>query len=211
VTAQHEPGSDGEPDDAALLAAHVAGSPEAFGLLVRRHQDRLWAVALRTVRDPEDAADVLQDALVKAYRSAASFRGEAAVTTWLHRIVVTTAVDLLRRRRPLPVEPPDVPDPVDAAGRRDTALDVQAALATLPPGQRAAIVLVDLQGFAVTEAAQVLGCPPGTVKSRCFRGRARLAGLLAAYGPPAGQREGNRERPGDVPSTEEPTRREGRA
>jgi RNA polymerase sigma-70 factor (ECF subfamily) len=129
------------------------------------------------------------------------------VTTWLHRIVVTSALDLLRRRRPAPVEPPDVPDPTDATGRRDTALDVAAALAMLPPDQRTAIVLVDLQGFAVAEAAQVLGCPPGTVKSRCFRGRARLAALLAEYDPGVG----NRGRAGDVPSTEEPTRREGRA
>ena len=194
-----------EVDDLALLTAHVAGSPEAFATLVRRHQDRLWAVALRTVRDPDDAADVLQDALVKAYRSAPGFRGEAAVTTWLHRIVVTTALDHLRRRRPVPSEPLNLPDPVDAVGRSDTAVDVHEALAALPPDQRAAIVLVDLQGFSVDEAAQVLGCPPGTVKSRCFRGRARLAVLLAGYGPT----RGNRRSPTDVPSEQASSSREG--
>lgn len=170
-------------DDAALLAAHVAGSPDAFATLVARHQDRLWAVALRTVRDPDDAADVLQDALVKAYRAAGGYRGEAAVTTWLHRIVVTTALDLLRRHQPVLLEPVEVPDPVDAVSGTEVALDVEQALSALPPEQRAAVVLVDLQGFGVDEAAQVLGCPAGTVKSRCFRGRARLAALLGDYDP----------------------------
>lgn len=194
-----------EADDATLLAAHVAGSPDAFATLVARHQDRLWAVALRTVRDPDDAADVLQDALVKAYRAAGGFRGEAAVATWLHRIVVTTALDLLRRRRPVPVEPVDLPDPVDAVAGREVSMDVEQALAALPPEQRAAVVLVDLQGFGVDEAATVLGCPPGTVKSRCFRGRARLAALLGDYDP----RRRNPEPPANVEPTQAPTRGEG--
>jgi RNA polymerase sigma-70 factor (ECF subfamily) len=171
------------PDDARLLAAHVAGSPDAFAQLVRRHQSRLWAVALRTMRDPDDAADVLQDALLKAHRSAATFRGDAAVTTWLHRIVMNTALDALRRRPPVPVEPVDLPDPRDATASADIAMDVEAALAALPIEQRAALVLVDLQGFSVEQAAAVLECPAGTVKSRCFRGRAQLARLLVQYGP----------------------------
>lgn len=194
--------------DGALLTAHLAGSPDAFAELVRRSRDHLWAVALRMMRDPDDAADVLQDALVKAYRGAAGFRGDAAVSTWLHRIVVTTALDALRRRRPVPCEVDDVVDTDDALGRELTRLDLERALARLPADQRAAIVLVDLQGFGVEEAAQVLGCASGTVKSRCFRGRARLASLLAGYGP-----EGNRDASGDVPSvgpdTPGATRRDG--
>ena len=76
------PGSDGErPSDAELLRRHVAGDSEAFGELFRRHRDRLWAVALRTVCDPDEAADALQDAMVSAFRRAADFRGESAVTT----------------------------------------------------------------------------------------------------------------------------------
>ena len=66
--------------DAELVADHVGGSPTAFGVLVTRHQDRLWAVALRMVRDPDDAADVLQEALVKAFRRAETFRGQATVS-----------------------------------------------------------------------------------------------------------------------------------
>jgi RNA polymerase sigma-70 factor (ECF subfamily) len=84
------------PSDAELLAAHVAGDPDAFGLLFARHRDRLWAVAVRTMGNPHDAADGLQDGLVAAYRRAETFRGEAAVTTWLHRVVVNACLDRLR-------------------------------------------------------------------------------------------------------------------
>src|SRR5436305_4769963 len=89
-------------EDRALLARHVDGDRAAFGELVRRHQDRLWRVALRTLGNPDDAADAVQDALVSAYRAAAAYRGEAAVTTWLHRIVVNACLDLVRRRNARP-------------------------------------------------------------------------------------------------------------
>lgn len=91
-------GTDDEPSDAELLRRHTQGDAEAFGRLFSRHKDRLWAVALRTVSDPEDAADALQEAMVSAFRRAGDFRGDSAVTTWLHRIVVNAAVDRLRRR-----------------------------------------------------------------------------------------------------------------
>src|SRR5690606_6016567 len=100
-----EPSHIAEPDDRALLAAHLNGDREAFGRLVRRHQDRLWAVALRTLGDREEAADALQDALLAAYRGAARFRGDAAVTTWLHRIVVNACLDRARRRAVRPTVP----------------------------------------------------------------------------------------------------------
>ena len=86
------------PSDAELLGAHVAGDPHAFGELVARHRDRLWAVALRTTGDPEEASDALQDAMISAFRRADQFRGDSAVTTWLHRIVVNASLDRLRRK-----------------------------------------------------------------------------------------------------------------
>ena len=92
-------GGDGVPADRDLLAAHVAGDPAAFGVLFARHRDRMWAVALRTTGDPEDAADALQEAMIAAFRRAESYRGDAAVTTWLHRIVVNACLDRLRRRK----------------------------------------------------------------------------------------------------------------
>jgi RNA polymerase sigma-70 factor, ECF subfamily len=190
--------------DRALLAAHVDGDREAFGTLFGRHRDRLWAVALRTTGDPEDAADALQDAMVAAFRRADSYRGDAAVTTWLHRIVVNACLDRLRRRAvrradPLPDDLDEGPggqsggttagaavrDPADVAVDHERRATVLAALATLPPDQRAALVLVDVEGYSVEETAAILDCAPGTVKSRCSRGRARLLPLLRDLRNPA--------------------------
>ncbi|WP_139979669.1 RNA polymerase sigma factor SigM [Nocardioides litoris] len=214
----------GDPrSDAELLNAHVAGEPAAFGELFGRHRDRLWAVALRTTGNPDDAADGLQDGMVAAYRRAASFRGEAQVTTWLHRVVVNACLDRLRaakvrRAEALPddlddhagrgalvtaaaggAEPVDPADVAVVGERRRRVLD---ALAQLPAEQRAALVLVDMEGYPVAEAALVLDCAVGTVKSRCSRGRTRLASLLADLLPDAEQPAappGNRPPAGHVP------------
>ncbi|MEV4753983.1 RNA polymerase sigma factor SigM [Micromonospora sp. NPDC049559] len=181
--------------DEELLRAHVAGDPEAFAELFRRHRDRLWAVALRTVADREEAADALQDALLSAHRAAPRFRGDAAVTTWLHRIVVNACLDRIRRRQAHPTVP--LPDgsrstetgrrngvePAAPASDHDTALVVRQALAELPAEQRAALILVDVQGYPVAEVAVILGVAEGTVKSRCARGRARLARMLGHLRP----------------------------
>jgi RNA polymerase sigma-70 factor (ECF subfamily) len=207
------------PSDEELLRAHVAGDRDAFGALFGRHRDRLWAVALRTTGNREDAADGLQDGMVAAYRRAASFRGDAAVTTWLHRVVVNACLDRLRAakvrhaealpddwegrddrgdrgdRGSLRTATTEVEDPAETSVRGERRRQVLAALAELPLDQRAALVLVDMEGYPVAEAAAVLGCAVGTVKSRCSRGRARLAVALAplldegagdAAHPPAG-------------------------
>ncbi|OON79264.1 RNA polymerase sigma factor SigM [Streptomyces tsukubensis] len=179
-----------EADDQDLLARHVAGDKDAFGELVRRHRDRLWAVALRTLGDREEAADAVQDALVSAYRRAHTFRGQSAVTTWLHRITVNACLDQARKaasRRTSPVDDTDrleqLLDPHESAAapaeRHDLHRELLSALRTLPADQRAALVLVDMQGYPVAEAARVLEVPVGTVKSRCARGRARLIPLLS--------------------------------
>ncbi len=193
------PGDRSGAPDAELLAAHVAGDADAFGVLVARHRDRLWAVALRTTGNREDAADGLQEGLVSAYRRAASFRGDAQVTTWLHRVVVNACLDRLRaakvrRADPLPDDLEErgdrgslatgsPVDPADAALAAERRRLVVAALAELPAEQRAALVLVDMEGYSVAEAAEVLDCATGTVKSRCARGRARLARLLGVLDP----------------------------
>ena len=170
--------------DAELLRAHVDGDPDAFAELFARHRDRLWAVALRTMGNPEDAADGLQDGLIAAYRRAGSFRGEAAVTTWMHRIVVNACLDRVRRRQarptvPLPETGPGEPAaPRDSMSERETRLVVQNALGQLSEDQRVPIVLVDVEGYSVAETAKMLGIAEGTVKSRCARGRAKLAKVL---------------------------------
>lgn len=180
-----------EQDDAVLLRAHVDGDPDAFAELVHRHRDRLWAVALRTTGNPEEAADAVQDALLSAFRRASTFRGDAQVTTWLHRIVVNACLDGMRRRKAKPSDPlpeehlsaaPFSQGPAsDLPEVSDRRADVLAALMQLGDEQRAALVLVDMEGYTVQEAADLLDCAPGTVKSRCSRGRARLAPLLTAY------------------------------
>ena len=172
--------------DKELLAKHAQGDPRAFSVLVSRHRDRMWAVALRTIGDQEEAADALQDAFLSAYRAAGKFRGESAVTTWLHRIVVNACLDRLRRRtaRPTVAFPDDdvldsvAPKGPDPTSAHELSLDVADALRNIPFEQRAALVLVDMMGYSVDDAAQVLEVPPGTIKSRCARGRARLAPLL---------------------------------
>lgn len=179
----------GDTSDQDLLSAHVAGHPQAFGELVRRHRDRLWAVALRTLGDREEAADAVQDALVSAFRAAHTFRGQSAVTTWLHRITVNACLDRARKaasRRTSPMDDTErleqLLEPHESAEapaeRQDLHRELLTALATLPVDQRAALILVDMQGYPVAEAAAVLDVPVGTVKSRCARGRARLLPLL---------------------------------
>ncbi|WP_081687109.1 RNA polymerase sigma factor SigM [Glycomyces tenuis] len=173
--------------DAELLSRHVAGDRDAFGELFRRHRGRLWAVAVRTLANPEDAAEALQDAMIKAYQAAGSFRGNAAVTTWLHRIVVNACLDRIRSagRRPtvpLPeteLRSADGADPAASALR----LTVHRALAELPFDQRAVLVYIDMLGYPVDEVAAILKIRPGTVKSRASRARKRLASRLPEFDP----------------------------
>lgn len=213
-----------DPTDVELLRAHVAGDAEAFGTLFARHRDRLWAVALRTMGSPEDAADALQDGLISAFRRADSFRGDAAVTTWLHRIVVNACLDKIRANkvRAAVALPDDLEeyagrgslvsatdahdDPADLALTDERRRAVLTALDTLPAEQRAALVLVDMEGYPVAEVAQMLDCAVGTIKSRCARGRAKLAPLLGVLHEPE-EREsthGNPHPRSAVPSTDPP-------
>lgn len=170
--------------DAELLTAHARGHQRAFGILVGRHQDYLWGLARRTSQSSEDAADALQEALLSAHRRADTFRGDAAVRSWLHRIVVNSCLDRIRRNQvrdavPLSDLAEDGPaDSVDHYHLMETNMLVRGAIATLPDEQRQVIVAIDLQGLTVAEAAELLAIPTGTVKSRAARGRLKLAGIL---------------------------------
>ena len=127
--------------------------------------------------------DVLQEAYLKAFRALASFRGEATVASWLYRIVYNSCLDQLRRgrlRRHAPLEAiaeraDPRPDPAEVASSR---YDLAAALASLPPDMRAAILLVDAEGMDYGKAAEILGVPRGTLASRLNRARARLRRAL---------------------------------
>jgi RNA polymerase sigma-70 factor, ECF subfamily len=216
------------PSDDELLRRHVAGDHESFGVLFSRHRERLWAVALRTLGDTEEAADALQEAMISAFRRAGSFRGDSAVTTWLHRIVVNACLDRVRRRASRPTVPAGDEQNLDmlvlgsvsasdGLVDQDTALDVDAALRLLPYEQRAALVLVDMLGYPVQTAAELLDVSVGTIKSRCARGRARLVPHLshlrdsgssgaATSGPGPGMSPrlvpGNRAGPGGVSTSQ---------
>jgi RNA polymerase sigma-70 factor (ECF subfamily) len=179
--------------DSELLAAHVAGDRYAFEELFYRHHRQLHRVARLTSRSPEDAEDALQEAMASAHRSAGSFRHDAAVSSWLHRIVVNACLDRLRRNKThLTTVLDDVYPVADRTAQVETAIAVHRALLRLPVEQRAAVVAVDMHGYSVADTAAMLGVAEGTVKSRCARARARLAAILgyletdAAPNRPAG-------------------------
>jgi len=168
-----------------LLARARSGDGEAFGEFVWRHQDSLYALALRLV-GPDLAADVAQEALLRAWRALPRFRGEAAFGTWLHRITVNTAWTLRRRARRHAVEPleGDVEDrglPPERAGElAEIRAGLGRAVAALTPGQRAVVVLRDVYGWSNAETARELGITEVTAKVRLHRARLRLRSLLEA-------------------------------
>ncbi|WP_343600260.1 RNA polymerase sigma factor SigM [Mycobacterium sp.] len=169
--------------DAELLAAHVAGDRYAFEELFHRHHRQLHRLARLTSRNVEDAADALQDAMLSAHRGARSFRQDAAVSSWLHRIVVNACLDRLRRTKSHPTASLDDDYPVcDRTNQVETAIVVRRALQRLPVEQRAAVVAVDMHGYSVADTARLLGVAEGTVKSRCARARVRLAAMLGHLG-----------------------------
>jgi RNA polymerase sigma-70 factor, ECF subfamily len=174
-----------DPSDEALLAAHLRGDPGAFGVLVGRHERRIYGLCLRILGNREDAEDATQEAFLAALRKAATFRRAAAFSTWLYRIAVNAATDQARRRgrtRLPSLDPEDagvVAEPGSDLGEAVTAaVAVQTALAKVPEEFRVAVVLCDLYRVPYADAAQILEVPVGTVKSRVFRGRAALATQL---------------------------------
>jgi RNA polymerase sigma-70 factor (ECF subfamily) len=170
--------------DEALLSAFVGGERSAFEELVRRHEDRLFGLALRMTGNRSDALDATQDAFVAAFRRAASFRGDAAFGTWLYRIAINASQDLLRKRsRDVVTDTEDTDLPARGSDERvedavAARVDLARALAALPEEYREAVVMHDLGGVPYEEIAQLTGTPMGTVKSRISRGRRRLAELL---------------------------------
>lgn len=168
--------------DPLLVRRAVDGDVDAFTKLLREHDDRMRAVAFRLVGSEPAMDDVLQSAYLKAHRALPGFRAEADFATWLHRIVVNTAYDHLRRlgrRSEVPLQA--VPEPIAAGSMEDRlalGTQLQEALATLTPEFRAAVVLVDGEGLSYAEAAEALGIERGTLASRLNRARAQLRDRL---------------------------------
>jgi RNA polymerase sigma-70 factor (ECF subfamily) len=178
----------GDEDDGVLVARAVDGDRRALELLLDRHADRVHAVCRRIVAHPEDALDATQEAMIAIARGITRFDGRAAFSTWCYRIATNAALDELRRtrRRPVPSRP-DAPEPVETASGPDDVvvarLDVDAALRDVPEEFRVAVVLRDLCDLDYAEIAEVLGIPPGTVRSRISRGRAILVERLGNQHP----------------------------
>jgi RNA polymerase sigma-70 factor, ECF subfamily len=189
-----------EPEpDGALVRRFLDGDRSAFGTLVERHETRVYNLCLRILGNRDDARDAAQETFVTALRKLAQFRGDAAFTTWLHRVTINTCYDELRKRKRRPmlhVVPEDDPDrprepgpPVlDHADEVAGTLDAAAALAAVPEDFRIALVLADVQDVPYEEIGRILDVPVGTVKSRVHRGRIALARALAGGpgepGPP---------------------------
>ena len=183
--------------DERLVQRFQEGNAGAFEELVARHSTRVYNLCLRILGDPEEAADASQDTFLSALRKLHQFRGEAAFTTWLHRVTVNACYDSLRRKRRRPMlhvvtgEDDDRPEPSlpspDHADRVILSVDVAAALHRVPEEFRIALVMADVEDLPYEEIASVLEVPLGTVKSRVFRGRAALGRVLGtASGEPSG-------------------------
>jgi len=174
---------DAQPRDEDLVRRYLSGDHGAFATLVERHERRTYNLALRMTGREEDARDATQDAFLTALRKLSSFRGEAAFTTWMHRVTINACYDLLRKRARQPLldlgddehprpEPTPAPDHADAT---ELSIDVQRALLEVPEDFRAVMILHDVQDLPQEEVAAILGIPVGTVKSRLHRGRIVLA------------------------------------
>lgn len=169
-------------DERRLLRDARSGDADAFLALVRPHDRALRGLAYRLLGEAGLMDDALQSAYLAAFRSLRAFRGESSVATWLYRIAYNACLDELRRRERRPelelADPAGAasPDPADLAAGR---VDLEGALASLPAEARAAVLLVDGDGFSYRDAAGILGVAEGTVASRLHAGRAALRRLLA--------------------------------
>jgi RNA polymerase sigma-70 factor (ECF subfamily) len=183
--------------DAALIERYLRGEVAAFDELMRAHEDRVFAVCLRMLRDREAALDATQETFITVFRKADRFAGRSAFSTWLYRVAVNTCYDQARRKRRHTAVPlPESNDPADPSAddgfvSAEVRPEIEAALAALPDEFRAAVVLADLEGLALQAVADILEVPVGTVKSRVFRGRRLLADSL-----------GNLKGPSDTPIRE---------
>ena len=184
--------SSSERPDAELVRRYLAGDQAAFTALVQRHERRVYNLAFRMLGREDDARDATQDAFLTAVRKLSSFRGDAAFTTWMHRVTINACYDILRKRQREPLadvgadgEPRMEAAVHDHADSAATATDVQRALARVPLEFRTVLILHDVQDLAYDDVAGILGVPVGTVKSRLHRGRVALARMLSGEPPDA--------------------------
>jgi RNA polymerase sigma-70 factor, ECF subfamily len=190
-----------EDDDAIFIIRCLAGSTEAFSVIVKRHQDKMLNMAYRITSDYQEALDVVQDAFLTAYKNLAEFRGESLFSTWLARIVINHSRNRVRKRGRLKrhecssIDAPVLNDrgsiAIEPAGRGPTPLDslikndldkkVQECISALDEDQRVVLVLREIEEYTYDEIGGMLSLPDGTVRSRLFRARALLKECLKKF------------------------------
>ena len=167
-----------------LVARCQAGDVEAFGTLYRNHAPRIYALASRMAGSPDEGEDLLQEIFLQAFRKLGSFKGEAAIGTWLYRLALNHCLDFVRSKQARMGKVTDTLDAetsIEPAARRDTPIariDLERAIERLPAGCREAFVLHDIEGFDHKEVGDVLGIAEGTSKSQVFKARMKLRALL---------------------------------
>jgi len=191
-----------EISDEQLVMRAKRGDMDAFGELVERYEQKIFNLAYRMMGDPEDGADMAQEAFLRAFKALRGFRGDASFSTWLYRVASNVCLDELRRRgrrgevsldNPVATEQGqlrrEVRDtaagPAELVERREAEAAVHRAIGLLPDDYRAVVLLRDIEGLSYSDLAQVLGWPMGTVKSRLNRARARLREMLLSREPAA--------------------------
>ena len=181
-------------DDPQLVARALSGDLRAFEALYDRHKKRVYGLCLRMMHNPADAEDLTQDTFLQLFRKLKTFRGEAAFSTWLHRMAVNTVLMWLRKRRLATVsfDGPDshFEDDFDSpfqVGEKDAVLtasgdrlDLISAIDDLPPGYRLVFILHDVEGYEHCEIAEMLACTIGNSKSQLHKARMKLRALLRA-------------------------------
>lgn len=182
-------------DEKKLCKDAANGDVASFEALIKPHQTTIFNIAYRICENRNDAEDIAQDALVKAFCSISEFKGESKFSTWLYRIATNTALDAVKRRKRHMTEsldskihtddgeitldiPSSEPSPETRAESKEIKIEVQRALNRLPEINRTIIILRDINGLAYNEIAEILGCSEGTVKSRLSRARQKLKEIL---------------------------------
>src|SRR6267378_6557670 len=167
-----------------LVTRSQAGDVQAFETIYRQHAARIYTLACRMAGSPEDGEDLLQEIFLQVYRKLGSFKGDAAIGTWLYRLALNHCLDYVRSRQAKMhklTETLDAASSFEPTARRETPiarLDLERAVERLPEGCREAFVLHDVEGFDHKEVAALLGIAEGTSKSQVFKARMKLRGYL---------------------------------
>lgn len=171
-------------DEQQILQRLRRGDQAVFGQLMDRYEARIYRLALRYARTPQDAEDITQEVFVAVYQAIPSFKGASSLGTWIYRIALNHCLQYARKKQPEAVplhdglEAPHAEDPVEAASLRCLAADVERALGQLDPPHRDVVILHELHGLTYGECSEVLGIPVGTVKSRLSNAFTRLRQFL---------------------------------